>query len=337
MRALQILTHGSVDGLAIVELPTPTPAPGELLVRIRAVSLNYRDHLQLSGPRDASLPTLIPCSDGAGEVVAIGAGVSGFDIGERVAANFFPDWIGGPFAARHHLRALGGSAPGMAAEYVALPASAWVKAPAHLGDAETATLPCAAVTAWQALFERGRLKAGQTVLLQGTGGVSLFALQLAKAAGARVILTSSSDEKLAAARERGADALINYRTHPRWSEEVLRLTDGLGVDHVIEVGGPATLGESLASLGAGGQLALIGVLTGFDASPAPLRPLMVANGSIHGIYVGSVEMFRSLNRALEANRIHPVIDRRYTLDEAALAYRHLASGTHIGKIVITLP
>lgn len=337
MRALQVRQHGSADGLAVVERPTPVAGPGELLVRVRAVSLNYRDHLQLMGARDPALPTLIPCSDGAGEVAAIGAGVSGFALGERVAANFFPDWTGGPFAAHHHARALGGSAPGMAAEYVALPASAWVKLPKHLDDAEGATLPCAAVTAWQALFVRGRLTAGQTVLLQGTGGVSIFALQLAKAAGARVILTSSSDEKLAQAGQLGADALINYKSHPRWSEEVLRLTDGVGVDHVVEVGGPATLGESLASLAAGGSLALIGVLTGFDASPAPLRPLMVANGSIHGIYVGSAEMFRALNRALEANRIHPVIDRRYTLDEAALAYRHLASGAHFGKVLITLP
>lgn len=337
MRALQVRTHGSADGLAVVELPTPTVGPGELLVRVRALSLNYRDHLQLMTPRDPALPALIPCSDGAGDVVAIGAGVTGFAEGDRVAANFFPDWTGGPFAAHLHARALGGSAPGMAAEYVVLPASAWVKLPKHLNDAEGATLPCAAVTAWQALFVRGRLTAGQTVLLQGTGGVSIFALQLAKAAGARVILTSSSDEKLAQARQLGADEGINYRSHPRWSEEVLRLTGGLGVDHVVEVGGPATLGESLASLAAGGSLALIGVLTGFDASPASLRPLMVANGSIHGIYVGSTEMFRALNRALETNRIHPVIDRRYTLDEAALAYRHLASGAHFGKVVITLP
>jgi NADPH:quinone reductase-like Zn-dependent oxidoreductase len=337
MKAWVIQRHGSLDGLAAVEQPDPQPAAGEVLIRIRAVSLNYRDLITVGHERPGNLPPpFVPCSDGAGEVAAVGAGVTQWKPGDRVAGIFFRDWESGPFEMRYHGAALGGSAPGMLAEAVTLPEHALVALPAHLSYEEAACLPCAAVTVWQALFTRGRLQPGATVLALGTGGVSVFALQLAVAAGARVVITSSSDEKLARARDLGAWGTVNYKTTPDWDKEVWRLTEKHGADHVVEVGGPGTLEKSIASVAAGGQIALIGVLTGFGPPTAPLFPLMARNARLDGIYVGSRADFEALNAFLAEHRIAPVIDRVFPFAEAREAFRHLESGAHFGKVVVAL-
>lgn len=337
MKAWTIQQHGSLDGLALVEQPDRQPAPGEVLVRVRAVSLNYRDLITLDQQRPGNLPPpLVPCSDGAGEVVATGAGVTRFAIGDRVAGTFFHDWVSGPFEMRYHAAASGGSVHGWLREFVSIPEHALVPSPSHLSHEEAACLPCAAVTAWQALFTRGGLRAGARVLVLGTGGVSIFALQLATAAGARVIVTSSSDEKLERARTLGAWAAINYRTTPDWDKEVWRLTEKHGVDHVVEVGGPGTLGKSMNSVGAGGQIALIGVLTGFGAPEAGLFPLLARNARLDGIYVGSRADFESLNAFLAQHAIRPVIDRVFPFADARNAFAHLKSGAHFGKVVVAL-
>lgn len=337
MKAWVIKEHGSIDGLALVEHPEPQPAPGEVLVRIRAVSLNYRDLITLERERPGNLPPpLVPCSDGAGEVLAIGAGVTRWKVGDRVAAIFFHEWVNGPFAMRYHGGAGGGSAQGMLREFFVLPEHAFVRIPDHLSFEEGATLPCAAVTAWQALFTRGGLAPGETVLALGTGGVSIFALQLATAAGAKVIVTSSSDEKLDRARALGAWATINYKTTPDWDKEVWRLTEKRGVDHVMEVGGPGTLGRSINSVACSGQIALIGVLTGFDAPDASLFPITARNVRLDGIYVGSRTDFEALNAFLARHAIHPIVDRVFPFAEARDAFGHLQSAAHFGKIVVTV-
>jgi NADPH:quinone reductase-like Zn-dependent oxidoreductase len=336
MRAWTIVDRDGQRDLALADVPQPEPAANEVLVRVRAVSLNYRDLTTLDAQRPGNLPPpLVPCSDGAGEVIAVGASVTRFRVGDRVAGIFFRDWIGGPFELRHHKAALGGSAPGMLREFVTLPEHALVPVPAHLSLEESAALPCAAVTAWQALFTRGGLSAGATVLVLGTGGVSIFALQLATAAGARVIVTSSSDEKLEHARSLGAWATVNYKTTPEWDAEVWRVTEKRGVDHVVEVGGPGTLGKSMNSVAAGGQIALIGVLTGFGAPEVSLFPLVARNVRLDGIYVGSRADFEALNIFLAQHEIHPMIDRVFPFTEAAAAFAYLRSGAHFGKVVIS--
>ncbi len=337
MKAWQITEHGSPAGLQLAELASPQPAANEVLVRIRAVSLNYRDLTTLDAQRPGNLPPpLVPCSDGAGEVIGIGEGVTRFRVGDRVAGIFFRDWLSGPFELRHHKAALGGSVHGMLREFVTLPEHALVSAPEHLSFEEAATLPCAAVTAWQALFNRGSLRAGETVLVLGTGGVSVFALQLATAAGARVVVTSSSDEKLDRASQLGAWATVNYKTTPDWDAEVWRLSEKRGVDHVVEVGGPGTLGKSMNSVAASGQIALIGVLTGFGAPDASLFPIVARNVRLDGIYVGSRADFEALNTFLTEHQIHPIIDRVFPFDEAREAFAHLRSAAHFGKIVISI-
>ncbi len=337
MKAWQITEHGSPAGLQLAELASPQPAANEVLVRIRAVSLNYRDLTTLDAQRPGNLPPpLVPCSDGAGEVIGIGEGVTRFRVGDRVAGIFFRDWLSGPFELRHHKAALGGSVHGMLREFVTLPEHALVSAPEHLSFEEAATLPCAAVTAWQALFNRGSLRAGETVLVLGTGGVSVFALQLATAAGARVVVTSSSDEKLDRARQLDAWATVNYKTTPDWDAEVWRLSEKRGVDHVVEVGGPGTLGKSMNSVAASGQIALIGVLTGFGAPDASLFPIVARNVRLDGIYVGSRADFEALNTFLTEHQIHPIIDRFFPFNEAREAFAHLRSAAHFGKIVISI-
>ncbi len=337
MKAWTIQQHGARDGLALVEQPDPQVAAGEVLVRIRAVSLNYRDLITLEQQRPGNLPPpLVPCSDGAGEVLAIGAGVKRFAVGDRVAGIFFRDWVSGPFELRHHGAAGGGSIHGMLREFVALPEHAWVSTPSQLSCEEAACLPCAAVTAWQALFTRGGLRAGATVLVLGTGGVSTFALQLATAAGAKVIVTSSRDEKLERAKALGAWQTINYRTTPDWDKEVWRLTEKRGVDHVVEVGGPGTLGRSMNAVAAGGQIALIGVLTGFGAPDASLFPLVARNARLDGIYVGSRADFEALNAFLAPHAIRPVVDCVFPFAEVREAFAHMQSAAHFGKIVVTL-
>lgn len=322
--------------LVVRESEAPSPGPGEVAVRVHAASLNYRDLLMRSG-RSASGGDgpVVPLSDGAGEVVALGDGVTDWELGDRVAPIFFRDWTDGRFETAYHDAARGGSCDGVLAEAIVAPAHSLAPVPEHLTFPEAATLPCAALTAWHALMERGRpVGPGDTVLCLGTGGVSVFALQLAKAAGARVIVTSRSDEKLDMARSLGADATVNYLETPQWDEEVWRLTDRRGADRIVEVGGPGTLGRSMNSVAAGGVISLIGVLTGFAAPDAGLFPLLTRNAEIHGIYVGSREMFLRMNAFLETHRIRPAIDRTFPFEEAPAAYAHLESGAHFGKVVV---
>lgn len=314
----------------------PIRAPGarEVLVRVRASSLNRRDiGIQKGfypvGPRE----TLVPLSDGAGEVVAIGAGTTRFKVGDRVVATFFQDWIYGRTSARTGPSALGGAIDGMLAQYVTLSEEGLVSVPAHLSLEEAATLPCAAVTAWSGLVTRGRMLPEDNVLLQGTGGVSVFGLQIARAAGARPIITSSSDEKLERARKLGAVGTINYKNTSEWSKAVLELTGGIGTHQTLEVGGSGTLAQSLAALGPGGHIALIGGLTGFGGD-IPGGALVGRNGSVSGITVGSRAEFEALNAFLARHSIHPIIDRTFGFSEAGAAYDYMDTGSHFGKIVI---
>lgn len=306
----------------------------QVAVAIKAVSLNFRDLLVGQNTYFSPIADgLVPCSDGAGEVVAVGKDVQELKLGDRVASLFFPKWHSGRGDKENVVDALGAEIGGVLTELFISDESGLIKLPNSISYAEAATLPCAALTAWNSLFEAGDLKPGQTVLLLGTGGVSIFALQLAKAAGATVIITSSEDKKLAHARQLGADHGINYHTHPEWQKEVLGLTNGRGVDLVIEVGGPGTLERSLASVRTGGRIAYIGVLTGLSgqANPVALIPKMA---SIQGIFVGNRSMFSALLTAIEIHDIHPVIDREFSFSEAPDALEYMRSGEHFGKIVI---
>ena len=335
MRAYRIHEAIGPDSLKREELPEPKAGPGRVVVRVRATSLNYRDLLVIKGAYARNLPLpLVPLSDGAGEVVEVGPGATRFKPGDRVAGCFFSNWSDGPLSEAASKSALGGAVDGMLAERVALPEGGLVKTPDHLSDEEAATLPCAALTAWHALMEGGGLKAGETVLVQGTGGVSVFALQFAGIAGARVIATSSGDAKLARARELGASDGINYKTTPDWDVAARDLTEGVGVDHVVEVGGAGTLPRSVKAVRLGGHIPLIGVLTGggeFDP-----RPLLMKNIRLQGIYVGSRLMFENMNRAIALHKLRPVIDKVFPFDQAAEAYKHLEGGSHFGKVVIKI-
>jgi NADPH:quinone reductase-like Zn-dependent oxidoreductase len=302
---------------------------------MRAHAMNYRELLILRGGYvgNKKLP-VIPTSDGAGEVVAIGAGVTEFQVGDRVASTFFRDWVSGPPTPATMATALGGAIDGTLAEYVAFPERGLVKVPDHLSYAEGAALTCAGLTAWNALTTGG-LMPGQTILTLGTGGVSVFALQFAKLAGARVIVTSSSDEKLAKALAGGADTTINYRTHPDWHLEVLELTGGVGVDQVVELGGAGTLERSIAATRMGGYVGVIGVLTG--VGPGGFTPATVFFNHLRcqGIYVGSRHMYTQMNQAVALHKLRPVIDMVIPFTAAPEAYRLLEAGTHFGKIVIS--
>lgn len=335
MRLYRIPSPGKIDNLTLAEADTPKPGPGQVLVRMRAASLNYRDLAIIRGQyMMGPLPAdLVPMSDGAGEVVETGPGVTRVATGDRVAGIFMQAWQGGDMEPHHALSALGGAINGVLSEYVLFDADGLVKIPDHLSFEDGATLPCAAVTAWNALYGLKPLLPGQTVLTLGTGGVSIFALQFAHAAGARVISTSSSDEKLARVRSLGASDGINYRADEDWNGTVRGLTDGRGVDHVVEVGGPGTLQRSIFSARLGGIVSLIGVLTHGD-----INALTILGGGVivRGVFVGSRAMFEDMNRAISLHRIKPVIDRVFPFEEAAEAYRHLASATHVGKVVITI-
>lgn len=337
MRIYQIPKPEGIDSLVLREAPTPKPGRGQVLVKMRAASLNYRDLMVLTGryARGAPLPDLVPLSDGAGEVAEIGPEVTRVKPGDRVAGIFMQSWIGGDIEPDHAASSLGGAIHGVLAEYVLFDQQGLVQLPTHLSFEEGATLPCAGVTAWNALYAGRPLIAGQSVLVLGTGGVSIFALQFARAAGAQVIATSSSDDKLARARQLGATATVNYRDHPEWQKEVLALTDGRGVDHVIEVGGAGTLARSIEAARLGGQIHQIGVLTGGGGQIDPSVP-MRKGLILRGIYVGSRQMFDAMNRAIAVNTLRPVIDRVFAFAQAADAYRHMQSQTHLGKIVIRI-
>lgn len=327
--------NAGIDGLKISERPTPKPGHGEVLVRVRSTSLNFRDLATVKGAlgRALRLP-LIPLSDGAGEVVEIGPAVTRWKKGDRVAAAFFQSWIDGRPASRYMRSALGGALDGMLAEYVALDQEGLVAIPDYMNYDDAASLPCAAVTSWNALMVENRVKSGDSVLVMGTGGVSIFALQFARMHGARVIATSSSDAKLARLHEMGATDVINYRTTPKWDRSVLELTGGEGVDHVVEVGGPGTLERSLNAVKMGGCVSLIGILSG--AGKVNPMPVLFKGARLQGIYVGSRAMFEEMNRAMTVNAVKPVIDRTFPFEEARAAYQHLESGAHFGKVCISV-
>jgi NADPH:quinone reductase-like Zn-dependent oxidoreductase len=334
MQAYQIQAGQQIAGLERVKRHISEPAAHEVRIRVHAVSLNYRDLMVVQGTyRLASDKPVIPCSDGAGEIVAIGAGVTRFRVGDRVVASFFPNWVNGAPTPSNTAVSLGAGVDGMLAEEVVLHDEAVVAIPAHLSYVEAATIPCAGVTAWNALFVEGGLRAGDSVLLLGTGGVSIWALQLAKAAGLRSIITSSSDEKLERARALGASATINYQTTLEWQDEVMQQTGGRGVDLVLEVGGQGTLTRSISSTKMGGTVAIIGGVSGFGGE---LNPFALIGGAkrLSGIFVGNRTMFEDLNRFLEVANIHPVVDRVFPFHQVREAYAHLERAGHFGKIVI---
>ena len=341
MRAYQVREFG-LEHLEQVKLPTLQIAPGTVLIRIRAVSLNYRDLMIVKGfynPKMA-LPR-IPCSDGAGEVVAIGDGVTRVGVGDRVCGIFMQRWLEGPLTAERSKAALGGDVDGMLAEYALLAQDGVVRFPEHLSYEEAATLPCAGVTAWNALHHAGEpanpVLPGETVVIQGTGGVSLFALQFAKLLGTTVIGTSSSDEKLKRAYGLGLDAGCNYRERPEWSRWVAEVTGGRGADRIIEVGGGDTFGQSLRAARVEGMVAQIGVLSGSATSePLALTPILHKQLRVQGIYVGSRAMFEQMNTAIAKAELHPIIDRVFVFDQAREAFLHMESASHFGKIVIRM-
>ncbi len=336
MQAYQIKAGQQITGLKRVQRSISAPAAHEVHIRIHAVSLNYRDLMIADGKYlSTGDVSVIPCSDGAGEVLAVGDDVTRFHVGDRVAASFFPDWVNGAPTPQNTASALGAAVDGMLAEEVVLHENALVSIPAHLSYVEASTIPCAGVTAWNSLFVEGGLRAGDSVLLLGTGGVSIWALQLAKAAGLLTIITSSSDKKLERAHNLGAAATINYKNTPEWQDEVLQLTDGQGVDLVLEVGGQSTLTRSIASTKMGGTVAIIGGVSGFGFG-GELNPFALIGGAkrLSGIFVGSRNMFEDLNRFLSVVEIHPVIDRIYPFQQGHEAYEHLKRAGHFGKVVI---
>jgi NADPH:quinone reductase-like Zn-dependent oxidoreductase len=332
MKAYEIQKLG-IDGLAIVDRPMPEPGANQVLVKMHAWSLNYRDLMTVTGRYNPKLKLpQIPLSDGAGEIVAVGSEVEGFKTGDRVANTFFERWVSGEQTDEQARTALGAGRDGVLAEYVALHQEGVIKIPEHLSYAEAATLPCAAVTAWNAIISHGGIKSGDTILTLGTGGVSIFAVQFALLSGTRVIITSSSDEKLDRARKLGASETINYKQKPDWGRHVRQLCGGRGVDLVVEVGGAGTFNQSIAAVRRGGTLALIGVLAlGSDAN---IVPVLMNAIRVQGIFVGSRDIFAAMNTAIALHQLHPVIDRTFGFEEFPEALRWMEAGGHFGKIVV---
>ncbi len=335
MKCYVIPSPKGIDSLMPAERPDPTPGPRQVLVRVKASSLNYRDLLTIEAQyaRSAPKPDLIPLSDGAGEVVAVGPGTTRVKVGDRVAGCFMQRWFGGAVHDAAFTSAMGGAIDGMLTELAVLEEEGVVKLPAHLSFEEGATLPCAAVTAWHALVEVGHLKAGDVVQIQGTGGVSIFALQFARMFGARVIGTSSVAAKAERLKTMGAEAVIDYKATPDWHEETLKLTQGRGADITVEVGGAGTLPRSFMATRIGGTIGVIGLLSGM--STLDPMPILRRNLRLQGIYVGSTQMFEAMNRAIETAKLKPVIDKVFPFAEVKAAYRHLKSQSHFGKIVIS--
>jgi NADPH:quinone reductase-like Zn-dependent oxidoreductase len=331
MKRYEIVSPDGIDALVLSESETTSPGPGQVLINIKASCINYRDLMTVKDPGPRGIPyPRVPNSDGAGEVIEVGAGVTRFKAGDRVAGIFMQRWIGGPISADAMASALGGAIDGVLTDYVVLDQAGLVAVPDHMTWEEASTLPCAAVTAWHALVELG-MCAGETVLLLGTGGVSIFALQFAVMHGARVIITSSSDEKLARAKKMGAWQTINYRDTPDWEKAVMEMTDGQGVDRVVEVGGAGTLQKSIDAVKFGGTVSLIGVLTLGEINPVHVMRKSVR---LQGIYVGNRVMFERMNAAISVHQLRPVIDRTFDFEDARAAYHHMEAAGHFGKIVI---
>ena len=335
MRAYQ-LPKGSagIESLTKVTRPQPKPQHRQVLVKVAACSLNFRDLGIVRGTYRMPVgDNVVPLSDGAGEVVEVGAGVTRVKVGDKVAGCFFQRWVGGEPSQSVQASALGGSIDGMLAEYAVLEEDGVVKIPAHLSVVEGATLPCAALTAWHAMVQHAKLTAGQTVLLQGTGGVSIFGLQFAHAMGVTAIITSSSDDKLKRAKALGAAHTVNYKTTPDWEKAAVAFTGGRGVDHVVEVGGAATLQRSFGAIRIGGKISIIG---GVSGGATELNPGLIFSrrANVQGIYVGSMQMFEAMNAAISGNKIKPAIDHVFGFDEVHAAYKRMAAGAHFGKIVI---
>ena len=335
MKIWQVAREWSIDGLELAERPAPEPGPAQIAVRIRAASLNFRDLLTVQGRGGAYKLPLVPFSDGAGEVIAVGDGVTRVAVGDRVCPMFFPLWLDGRPSAANRRLALGGTRPGVLQEVMLLDAEAVTRIPRDLSFVEAAALPCAGLTAWRGLFEEGHVRPGQTVLVQGTGGVSIFALQFARLAGATVIVTSSSDEKLERAKALGADHTINYRTVPEWGKAAAEWA-GDGVDHVVEVGGKDTFRQSIEAVRVGGTILVIGVLSGFTQEIA-LPSLFSKNLHVIGLSVGSRKMFEDMASAIKRSDIKPVIDRTFDFGDVPEALRLMERGGHFGKIAIRFP
>ena len=336
MRALKVEAPWGIDAIQVVEAPDPTPGPGEVLVRMRTVSLNYRDMLMVAGmygraPSGASAIT--PFSDGCGIVEAVGPGVTRMQPGDRVATLFFQRWISGPPNLDKLSSSLGSPIPGAGRELAVFSQEGLSKVPDFLTDQQVATLPCAALTAWRALFEDGDLRPGDTVVLQGSGGVSVFGLQFAHAAGLRTLITSSSDEKLERARRLGADHLVNYRQTPEWSGPVRDVTGGVGADLIIEVGGGGTIEQSMKAIRIGGHVAIVGVVAGLGG-PFNTATLIGNSARVQGLSVGSRDMFEAMCRFMELERIEPVVDKVFPWTEVKAAFGAMQAGEHFGKIVL---
>jgi NADPH:quinone reductase-like Zn-dependent oxidoreductase len=335
MKLFELQAFG-LDHLKRAERLAPEPGADEVMIRVRAVSLNYRDLLIVQGKYNPhmTLPR-VPLSDGAGEIVSVGAEVTQWKPGDRVVVPFFPAWLDGELTPAKAAGALGGDVDGLLREFATVRASALLPIPAHLSFEQAATLPCAAVTAWNGLFVSGNLQPGRTLLLQGTGGVSVFGLQFGKMAGATIILISSSDDKLERARAMGAQHTINYRAEPEWHKRVLEITEGRGVDLTLEVGGGGTLSKTLRATGYAGHISLIGVLSGITGE-VQIGHILHKALTVRGIYVGSRAMFEAMNDAITQHRLEPVIDRIFPFDESPNAIRQLESAQHFGKIVIRI-
>lgn len=334
MRAWELSEATGPGGLSLVERPEPAPGPNEVVVRVEAVSLNYRDLLMVRGRYQKHTPAgMVPCSDASGTIAAIGVGVRDVQVGDRVTSVFAPAWTGGQFSLAAARSALGsGHAAGCLAEQVVLPATGVTPVPKHLSFDEGATLPCAGLTAWHALFEEVPIKPGDSVLTLGSGGVSVFAIQFACLFGARVIATTSSPAKAERLRELGAEHVIDYRETPAWGDAARAAAGGEGIDHVVEVGGQGTLDQSVRAVRLGGTVSLIGVLAG--AAPVNLTPVLMRNIRVQGVMVGSTEMFHHMCVAISRRRLHPIVDRVFPFAEAREAFEYLASGAHVGKVVI---
>ncbi|RXZ80426.1 NAD(P)-dependent alcohol dehydrogenase [Paenibacillaceae bacterium] len=335
MKAYVIQGGFGLDHIVEVDRPIPAPARGEVLIRMKAVSLNARDIGVIDGFYNSKLnEPLVPVSDGVGEVVALGEQASKFRIGERVSPIFTQSWKSGEATQENWISSLGSPLQGLLAEYVVLPEEGLVRVPQYLTDVEAATLPCAGVTAWHAIVEEGKVKAGDTVVVQGTGGVSLFALQFAKLQGAKVIVTSSSDNKLERAKALGADHGINYKETADWDKAVLAYTQGRGADHIVDLGGGTTLNRSISALKVGGHISIVGILSGASVEGLAIVPAILRRAKLQAINVGSRAMFENMNAVIEHHRLRPVVDVEYPFSQAVKALTHLAKGTYFGKIAI---